>query len=301
MSAHKIALIKDYLLKLQKNICDSLAEIDGLKIFISDEYKASSHDSVTCVMEDGQVFERAAVNFSHVSGSFLPATATVRHPELIGRGFQALGVSLIIHPLNPFVPTTHFNIRFFLSEKEGYSPIWWFGGGYDLTPYYGFEEDIIHWHQTAKIACDPFGENIYIKFKEACDQYFFLKHRQEPRGVGGLFFDDMNEWGFEKNFDFIQAIGNSFLLAYAPIVEKRKSTSFTDTHRKFQQYRRGRYVEFNLIYDRGTLFGLQFGGRVESILCSMPPIVRWQYDFKPVAGSQEEELYTKFLIKRDWV
>ncbi len=251
-------------------------------------------------MERGDVFEKAGVNFSHVSGSQLPASASANRPELAGCTFQAMGVSLVIHPQNPFVPTSHANVRFFIAEKDGQPPIWWFGGGFDLTPYYGFEEDCLHWHQTARQACDRFDPSYYPRFKKWCDDYFYLKHRQEPRGIGGLFFDDFQEKNLDFSFNFMQSIGNHFIPAYAPIVEKRYKTPFTQKERDFQAYRRGRYVEFNLIYDRGTLFGLQSGGRTESILMSMPPIASWLYNWQPEPGSAEEKLYTHFLLHKEW-
>ena len=250
------------------------------------------------------MFEKGGVNFSHVFGGQLPGSATAARPEMAGRSFQAAGVSLVMHPENPYVPTSHMNVRIFVAEKEGEDPVWWFGGGYDLTPYYGFEEDCVYWHQTAKDACQPFGDGIYPKFKKWCDEYFYLKHRDEARGVGGLFFDDLNEGtfgSFDECFAFIQAIGDSYLEAYRPIVAKRKNTEYGERERKFQCYRRGRYVEFNLVFDRGTLFGLQSGGRTESILMSLPPIVHWDYGYEPEAGSAEAELYERFLPHRDWV
>jgi len=253
------------------------------------------------VLRNGHVFEQAGVNFSHVSGGSLPPSATASRPELSGRSFQALGVSLVIHPRNPHVPTCHANVRLLVAEKPGEPDVWWFGGGYDLTPYYPVLEDVIGWHTTARAACTPFGEAVYPRYKDWCDRYFFLKHRQETRGVGGLFFDDLNEWGFERCFDFQQAVGNSFLQAYLPIVQRRKDTAWNEEQRQFQLYRRGRYVEFNLVYDRGTLFGLQSGGRTESILMSLPPLVRWEYDWKPQAGSPEEALYRDYLKPRDWL
>jgi len=255
----------------------------------------------TRVLEKGKVFEQAGVNFSHVRGGSLPASATQHRPELAGRNFEAMGVSLVIHPDNPFVPTSHANVRFFIAEKEGEKPIWWFGGGFDLTPYYGFEEDAVHWHQQAKKACDPFGENVYVDYKKWCDEYFFLKHRKEPRGIGGLFFDDLNEGGFEHCFALMQSVGDHYISAYAPIVERRKALPYTEKEKDFQLYRRGRYVEFNLVYDRGTLFGLQTGGRTESILMSLPPQVSWRYDWSPEPGSAESKLYDVFLQAKDWL
>lgn len=296
------SLVKSYLLSLQQHICEALEKVDGEKNFIEDCWeREAGGGGLSRVLENGKVFEKAGVNFSHVFGDTLPASATAHRPELAGRSFQAMGVSLVIHPNNPFVPTSHANVRFFIAEKEGEDPVWWFGGGYDLTPYYGFAEDCTFWHQTARDACQPFGDDVYPEFKKWCDEYFFLKHRNEPRGVGGLFFDDLNRWDFATCFNFIQAVGDSFTKAYIPIVEKRKETIFGERERQFQLYRRGRYVEFNLVYDRGTLFGLQTGGRTESILMSMPPLVKWQYDWHPEEGSAEEKLYTEFLIDRDWV
>jgi coproporphyrinogen III oxidase len=253
------------------------------------------------VLTDGAVFEQAGVNFSHVFGSGLPASATAHRPELAGRTFEAMGVSLVIHPKNPYAPTSHANVRFFIAKKEGEDPIWWFGGGFDLTPYYPFAEDVLHWHTVSKAACDPFGDDVYDRYKKWCDEYFFLKHRNETRGVGGLFFDDLNEWGFERCFEFIQSVGDHYLEAYRPIVAKRKDMPFGERERDFQLYRRGRYVEYNLVYDRGTLFGLQSGGRTESILMSLPPLVKWRYDWKPEAGSPEAKLYEGFLHPRNWL
>ena len=250
---------------------------------------------------NGNVFEQAGVGFSHVFGNNLPPAATTQRPELAGRNFQAMGVSLVIHPKNPYVPTSHCNVRFFIAEKGNEEPVWWFGGGFDLTPYYGFKEDAVHWHQTAKEACDDIDENLYPKFKKWCDEYFFIKHRNEARGIGGLFFDDYNEGGFENSFKLLKSIGDHYIPAYLPIVEKRKDYGFDEQHRNFQLYRRGRYVEFNLVYDRGTLFGLQSGGRTESILMSLPPNVRWQYDYHPEPDSEEAKLYTDFLPPRDWL
>lgn len=295
--------VKDFLLKLQSDICQALEGADGNAKFHTDEWRRDAGGSgITKVISHGAVFEKGGVNFSHVFGKSLPASASATRPELAGRAFQAMGVSLVIHPENPFVPTSHANFRMFIAEKENEEPVWWFGGGYDLTPYYGFEEDCVHWHSTARKACDPFGKQYYPKFKEECDEYFYLKHRGEPRGIGGLFFDDFNEPGFESTFAMVQAMAASYTAAYVPIVMKRKNTEYTERNRRFQEYRRGRYVEFNLIYDRGTVFGLQSGvGRTESILMSLPPVVRWDYDWHPEAGSQEERLYKEFLIPRAWV
>ena len=303
MSDHPdIEAVKAYLLDLQETICDALARSDGGEGFLEDDWqRPAGGGGRTRVLEGGRLFEKAGVNFSHVYGDGLPPSATAARPELAGRGFQALGVSLVIHPENPYVPTSHANVRFFIAEKEGAEPVWWFGGGFDLTPYYGFEEDVIHWHRTAREACRPFGEEVYPRFKQWCDDYFFLKHRNEPRGVGGLFFDDLNEWGFERSFAFLRAVGDAYLPAYLPIVEKRRGTTWGEREREFQLYRRGRYVEFNLVYDRGTLFGLQSGGRTESILMSLPPLVSWRYDWRQEPGTPEAELYDRFLVPRNWL
>lgn len=298
----EIESIRHYLTTLQEQIMTALVKLDSKAVLQEDEwYREESGGGRSRVMFNGDVFEQAGINFSHVFGDELPASATAHRAELAGRNFQALGLSLVIHPLNPYVPTTHMNIRFFLAGKEDREPVWWFGGGFDLTPYYGFEEDAKHWHTTAKNVCAEYGEDIYPRYKKWCDDYFFLKHRDEPRGIGGLFFDDLNEWEFDKCFAFLRGVGDAFASAYLPIVERRKQLEYGDQQRQFQLYRRGRYVEFNLIYDRGTLFGLQSGGRTESILMSLPPLVRWQYDWQPEAGSAEAELYEKFLKPKDWV
>ncbi|MGB3918624.1 MAG: oxygen-dependent coproporphyrinogen oxidase [Thiothrix litoralis] len=302
MSHVDIAAVKTYLLALQDDICSQLAAEDGGATFMEDAWdRPGGGGGRTRVISNGAVFEQGGVNFSHVFGDKLPPSATAQRPELAGRSFQALGVSLVIHPHNPLVPTSHANVRFFVAEKEGEEPVWWFGGGFDLTPYYGFEEDCIDWHRTAKAACDPFGEDVYARYKHWCDEYFFLRHRNEPRGIGGLFFDDLNEWGFDTTFAFMRSVGDSYINAYRPIVSKRKGLAFTETQRDFQLYRRGRYVEFNLVYDRGTLFGLQSGGRTESILMSLPPLVKWRYAWHPEAGSEEARLYSDFLRHRDWL
>lgn len=295
--------VRDYLLVLQENICAALEAEDGKARFRVDAWdRETGGQGITRVISDGAVFEKGGVNFSHVFGASLPPSASATRPELAGRSFQAMGVSLVIHPDNPFVPTSHANFRFFIAEKPGEIPVWWFGGGYDLTPYYGNEEDCEHWHRTAKQACDPYGKHIYPEFKKACDDYFYLKHRQEPRGVGGLFFDDFNAAGFARSFSMVRTIADSYVQAYCPIVARRKNTPYTEAHKKFQRYRRGRYVEFNLVYDRGTLFGLQSGlGRIESILMSLPPEVNWIYDWHPEPGTEEARLYTDFLTPRDWV
>ena len=292
--------VKEYLLGLQDRICASLVAEDGGN-FREDDWERPGGGGGRSRVLAGGVIEKAGVNFSHVMGRELPAAASARRPELAGRGFEAMGVSVIVHPRNPFAPTSHANVRFFIAEKEGEEAVWWFGGGFDMTPYYGFEEDAVHWHQTAQEACRPFGDELYGKFKKWCDEYFFLKHRDEPRGVGGLFFDDFNEGGFAHCFAFMRSVGEGFVAAYMPILQRRKGLEYGDRQRQFQLYRRGRYVEFNLVYDRGTLFGLQSGGRTESILVSMPPLVRWEYDWQPEKGSQEAELYDVFLKPRDWV
>lgn len=300
-SQDQAVLVKDYLLSLQKNICFQLAEEDGYADFIEDSWESKLGVGLTRVIVDGKVFEKGGVNFSHVKGDNMPAAATAQRPELAGSSFEAMGVSLVIHPSNPFVPTSHANIRFFIATKPSGEKVWWFGGGFDLTPYYGFEEDCVHWHQVAKNACDPSGESFYPSFKKQCDDYFHIKHRNEARGVGGLFFDDLNELGFEKTFELVRRIGDAYIEAYRPIVARRKGVEFSESHKQFQRFRRGRYVEFNLVYDRGTLFGLQSGGRTESILMSLPPEVNWGYCYEPRSGSQEAELAEKFLPVRDWV
>ncbi|MDP1603304.1 MAG: oxygen-dependent coproporphyrinogen oxidase [Legionella sp.] len=297
-----ISTVKDYLLSLQLTICNDLESIDGRGQFQDDSWvRPLGGGGLTRVLQNGAVFEKAGVNFSHVSGQQLPPSASAHRPELAGCTFDALGVSLVIHPLNPFVPTTHANVRFFIAKKEAQAPVWWFGGGFDLTPYYGFVEDCKHWHQTARAACMPFGEDIYPRFKEWCDKYFYLKHRNEARGIGGLFFDDFNEGGFENSFALMKSIGDHFINAYQPIVMKRKMLPFSTKEKEFQLYRRGRYVEFNLVYDRGTLFGLQSGGRTESILMSLPPEVHWHYNWEPQPKSAEAQLYTDFLPIKDWL
>ncbi|ARU54148.1 coproporphyrinogen III oxidase [Oleiphilus messinensis] len=300
-----IETVKTYLLDVQDRICGGLADADGRAQFAEEQWQRPEGERLTGggrtrVMTNGRVFEKGGVNFSHVAGPSLPVSATAHRPELAGRSYQALGVSLVMHPENPFVPTSHANIRFFIAEKAGEDPIWWFGGGYDLTPYYGFEADCVHWHQVARQACEPYGQDVYPRFKNWCDDYFYLKHRDEPRGVGGLFFDDLNEWGFAQSFAFLQSVGDSYLEAYLPIVERRQDHAYGAAEREFQLYRRGRYVEFNLVFDRGTLFGLQSGGRTESILMSMPPLVRWEYNWSPTPDSEEARLTDYFLKPRDW-
>lgn len=294
--------VKQFLCQLQDSICQQLEQEDSKAQFIEDNWqRPQGGGGRTRVISNGAVIEKGGVNFSHVYGNQLPPSATQARPELAGRNFEAMGVSLVIHPDNPYVPTSHANVRFFIAEKPGCEPVWWFGGGFDLTPYYGFKEDCIHWHQTAKEACQPFGDEIYPRFKAWCDDYFFLSHRNEARGIGGLFFDDYNEQSFEHSFELMKSIGEHYIKAYRPIVNKRKQLTFTEEEKTFQRFRRGRYVEFNLVYDRGTLFGLQSNGRTESILMSLPPEVNWGYDWKPEPGSKEEKLITDFLPHQDWL
>ncbi len=298
----EIDAVRDYLTGLQQQICDALEQADGQQRFLVDDWqREKGGGGRTRVLNDGAVFEQAGVNFSEVHGSNLPASATAHRPELEGRNFRAMGVSLVIHPRNPYIPTSHANVRFFVAEKPDSDPVWWFGGGFDLTPYYGNIEDCKHWHQTAQSACEPFGSEVYGKYKKWCDDYFFLKHRNEPRGIGGLFFDDLSEPDFATAFAFMQSVGDHYLPAYLPIVDKRKDTTYGEREKNFQLYRRGRYVEFNLVYDRGTLFGLQSGGRTESILMSLPPVVHWQYNYQPEPGSAEAELYDIYLKPKDWI
>ena len=302
MSQVDAKTVKQYLLRLQDTICAGLEAEDDGKAFREDSWeRPGGGGGRSRVLEEGAVFEKAGINFSHVYGEGLPPSATAHRPELAGRTFQAMGVSLVIHPRNPYVPTSHANVRFFIAEKAGAEPVWWFGGGFDMTPYYGFDEDCVHWHQTARNACQPFGAEVYPRYKQWCDEYFYLKHRNEPRGIGGLFFDDLNEWGFEQSFAFMRSVGDHYLPAYRPIVSKRKALPYAEREREFQLYRRGRYVEFNLVYDRGTLFGLQSGGRTESILMSLPPLVTWRYDWHPAAGSPEASLYEQYLNPKDWL
>jgi len=294
--------VKEYLLDLQDRICAGLETADGGERFAEQSWtRPEGGGGRSRVLSEGALIEKGGVGFSHVAGSALPPSASANRPALAGAPWQAMGVSLVIHPRNPYVPTSHANVRFFIAEPKDAAPVWWFGGGYDLTPYYGFEEDCAHWHRTARAACQPFGDEVYPRFKRWCDDYFFLKHRNEARGIGGLFFDDLNEWDFERSFDFLRAVGDSYLPAYLPIVERRRDTPYGEREREFQLHRRGRYVEFNLVYDRGTLFGLQSGGRTESILMSLPPLVRWSYDWQPEPGSAEAALTERFLPPRDWV
>ncbi len=302
MSDADIKAVEEYLRSLQIRICSLLEDLDGAAKFQHDRWdRPGGGGGESRVLKRGAVFEQAGVGFSHVYGDQMPPSATKTRPELAGKRFQAMGVSLVLHPENPYVPTTHANFRFFTTDSDDGAPVWWFGGGFDLTPYYPFHEDVLHWHQTAKAACDPFGDDVYDRYKHWCDEYFFLKHRNETRGVGGLFFDDLNEPGFDKSFELTRSIGDQFLNAYLPIVKARRKHNYGERQREFQHYRRGRYVEFNLIYDRGTLFGLQSGGRTESILMSLPPRVRWEYDWKPEPGSPEADLYDNYLRPRDWL
>lgn len=303
-----IEAVKNHLLGLQQNIVDALQQEDGEGEFIRDAWqrhddadRGLSGGGIVRLLSEGAVFEQAGINFSHVQGKQLPGSATAHRPELAGRSFQAMGVSLVIHPKNPYVPTSHANVRLFVAEKEGEEPVWWFGGGFDLTPYYPFYDDVVAWHQVAREACLPFGEDVYPKYKKWCDDYFYLKHRGETRGIGGLFFDDLNAGTFEECFAFMRSVGDAYIKAYRPIVAKRKSTPYGERERDFQLYRRGRYVEFNLVFDRGTLFGLQSGGRTESILMSMPPLVKWRYNWSPQQGSPEADLYDNYLRPRDWL
>lgn len=293
--------VKAFLLQFQQDFVAMLTAEDPSITPVTDTWdRAEGGGGITIALEGGKIIERAGVNFSHVFGDSLPPSASAARPELAGRSFQALGVSVITHPKNPFAPTSHGNLRIFVAEKAGEEPIWWFGGGFDLTPFYGFEEDCVFWHQQALAACSPYGEDVYPKFKQWADEYFFLKHRHEQRGIGGLFFDDLNEWGFEKTFNFVQDVGQHYISAYQPILNRRKTSPFEQCHRDFQCYRRGRYVEFNLVWDRGTLFGLQSNGRTESILMSMPPVVNWSYNYQPEAGTPEAELYEHYLQPQDW-
>ena len=304
--------VKTYLLSLQDRICAALETEDGSTRFQEDNWtRPEGGGGRTRILADGAVFEKAGVAFSHVHGTKLPPSATAHRPELAGKNWEALGVSLVIHPRNPHVPTSHANVRFFTTTASPISarearrpstevPVWWFGGGFDLTPYYGYEADAVHWHRTARDAVTPFDSSLHARFKKNCDDYFYLKHRAEPRGLGGLFYDDFNELGFEQSFALTRAVGDAFIPAYLPIVARRKSTPTTDRERQWQLYRRGRYVEFNLVWDRGTLFGLQSGGRTESILMSLPPLVRWDYNHKPAPDSAEAKLHDIFLQPRDW-
>ena len=294
--------VNDYLQDLQTRITNELQQLDGKTGFEADTWqREAGGGGRSMVLRDGAVFEQAGVNYSEVYGSKLPASATAHRPELAGRQFRAMGVSLVIHPHNPYIPTSHANVRFFVAEKAGEDPIWWFGGGFDLTPYYAFKQDCEHWHRIARQACEPFGPGRYAEYKKWCDEYFYLRHRDEARGIGGLFFDDLNEPDFEQAFAFMRSVGDHYLPAYTPIVERHQNDAFGEREKQFQWYRRGRYVEFNLVYDRGTLFGLQSGGRTESILMSLPPVVNWRYNYQPAAGSAEAELTDYYLKPRDWL
>jgi coproporphyrinogen III oxidase len=302
MTAIDVEQVKSWLLELQDSICKGLEEEDGKATFQEDAWqRPGGGGGRTRVIANGAVIEKGGVNFSDVCGDTLPPSATASRPELTGGSFRAMGVSLVIHPDNPYVPTSHANVRLFVAYKEGQEPVWWFGGGYDLTPYYPFAEDCCSWHKVARQACEPFGADVYPRYKKWCDDYFYLPHRGETRGVGGLFFDDVNQWDFTTSFAFIRSVGESYLTAYRPIMSRRKAMVYGAREKNFQRYRRGRYVEFNLVYDRGTIFGLQSGGRTESILMSLPPEVAWRYDWKPDAGSPEAELYENYLRPRDWI
>ena len=297
--------VKHYLLDLQDRITSATSEVDG-KPFVMDAWEKPKDSKLqgsgrTCILENGNVLEKGGVGFSHVSGQQLPPAATQNRPEIAGRTFEAMGVSLVFHPRNPKAPTTHMNVRCFIAQAPNQDPVWWFGGGFDLTPYYGVDEDCKHFHQTAKDALDPFGADLYPRFKKWCDEYFYLKHRDEPRGIGGIFFDDFNELGFERSFAMMRSVGDAFIEAYLPILKRRYQESYTQAERDFQEYRRGRYVEYNLIFDRGTIFGLQSGGRSESILMSMPPVVTWKYNWQPLPGTPEARLYERYLKPRDWL
>jgi coproporphyrinogen III oxidase len=293
--------VRSYFTGLQARIVEALEIFDGTP-FKRDEWtRPQGGGGISRLIEEGQFFERGGVNFSHVTGEKLPPAATAHRPELAGRRWEAMGVSLVLHPKNPHCPTTHLNVRCFIAMQDGEQPVWWFGGGMDLTPYYGYAEDCIHFHRSCKVALDPFGADLHSRYKQWCDEYFFLKHRNEPRGIGGIFFDDMNEGGFGRCFALTQSVGDAFLGAYLPLCEKRRDMPYGERERDFQAYRRGRYVEFNLVWDRGTLFGLQSGGRTEAILMSLPPVVKWRYDWRPEAGSPEEKLYTDFLPPKNWL
>jgi coproporphyrinogen III oxidase len=295
------ARIKTFLTELQELIVERLEQVDGKRFRRDGWVRPEGGGGLSCVMEEGNVLERGGVNFSHVFGDKLPPSASANRPQLAGRSFEAMGVSLVLHPRNPYAPTVHMNVRCFIAKKEGEEPVWWFGGGMDLTPYYGFEEDAVHFHAMCRNSLAPFGEDYHPRFKKWCDEYFYLKHRKEPRGVGGIFFDDFSDQNFGHAFNLTESVGDHFLPAYVPILERRMNLPYTERERDFQAYRRGRYVEFNLVYDRGTIFGLQTGGRTESILMSLPPIVKWRYDWKPEPGTPEAKLYTDFLIGKDWV
>ena len=300
INTNQIDEVSNFLTDLQKSIIKMICTFDEKK-FLEDKWKREEGGGgLTCLLENGSIFDKVGVNFSDILGDKLPAAATNIRPELLGRNYRAMGVSVVSHPKNPHVPTVHLNVRLFVAFSNNSKPIWWFGGGFDMTPYYGYEEDAIHWHKTAHDICESYGKNIYSEYKKNCDEYFFIKHRKEPRGIGGIFFDDLNIWEFDKCFDFIKAVGNGFISAYSPIINKRLNTPYDEKQKDFQLYRRGRYVEFNLVYDRGTLFGLQSNGRTESILMSMPPLVKWDYNHKIDKGSEEEKLYRDFLVPKKW-
>lgn len=300
-STEMVAVVETELHRLQDRLCRDFEACDGQATFREDAWtREEGGGGRTRVIEEGAIFGKGGVNFSHVTGASLPTAASARRPELAGRSFQALGVSVVMHPVNPYVPTSHANVRFFIAEKDGEPPVWWFGGGFDLTPVYPFDEDCVEWHRTAHALCAPFGESVYAEHKKWCDEYFYLKHRKETRGIGGLFFDDLNEWGFERCFDYMKAVGHGYGDAYVPIVQRRKDTPYGEREVAFQRYRRGRYVEFNLVYDRGTLFGLQSDGRTESILMSLPPVAHWRYDWHPESDSSEARL-AEYLAPRDWL
>jgi coproporphyrinogen III oxidase len=303
MNAHPTATtVIAYLRDLHNRICTAIEAVDGQATFQRDAWqRPGGGGGESRVLKDGAVFEQAGIGFSHVMGDQLPPSATAQRPEMAGASWEATGISLVFHPRNPYLPTTHANVRFFIANKPGMPPAWWFGGGFDLTPFYPFDEDVLHWHRIAQQACMPFGDDVYPRYKKWCDEYFFLKHRNETRGIGGLFFDDLHEWGFEKSFAFQRSVGDAFLDAYLPIVERRKAMPYSERERQFQLYRRGRYVEFNLVFDRGTLFGLQSNGRTESILMSMPPMARWEYNWQPKTDSPEENLSKNYLHARDWL
>jgi coproporphyrinogen III oxidase len=293
--------VKTFLLDLQERIVALLEKTDG-RAFLRDAWqRPEGGEGLTCVIEEGNVFERGGVNFSHVCGQRLPASASAKRPDLAGSSFEAMGLSLVLHPRNPYAPTTHLNVRFFTAQPPSGEAVWWFGGGMDLTPYYGYTEDAVHFHRTCRDALAPFGADYHPRFKRWCDEYFYLKHRNEPRGIGGIFFDDFHEQDFAFSFGLTQSVGEHFLAAYLPILQRRSETPYGERERDFQAYRRGRYVEFNLVWDRGTLFGLQSGGRTESILMSLPPVVKWRYDWQPEKGSEEERLCREFLITKDWL
>ena len=302
MNESDFEAVRNYLRDLQNGITGALETIDGKSRFVTDDWQRDEGGGgSSMLLRDGAVFEQAGVNFSEVHGEQLPASASAQRPELAGRSFRAMGVSLVVHPDNPMAPTSHANVRFFCAEKPGAATVWWFGGGFDLTPYYGYDEDCVHWHRMAKQACAPFGKDYYSRYKQWCDEYFFIKHRGESRGIGGLFFDDLNQPDFAQAFAFMRSVGDHYLPAYTPIVERRMDENFGEREKRFQWYRRGRYVEFNLVYDRGTLFGLQSGGRTESILMSLPPVVNWRYNYQPEKGSREAELTDHYLTARDWL